>query len=126
MHPVAVEADGITVAAGYRATIDEWRNRLVEKLKRDPRKEPQAGDLIRMPGSSRIYQITAKVDGDVFFYGRIDRGKWIPMSYCTIANWPRLAAEAEVIKVFETANASHSKADSGATESNTKHGASTP
>jgi hypothetical protein len=62
---------------------------------RDPRKDPRKGDVIRMPDTLHSYEI-AKVDGDVFFYGR-DGGRWIPMSFCLLSVWPKLAAQATVI-----------------------------
>ena len=64
---------------------------------RDPRKDPKKGDVIRFPGALRSYEI-AKVDGDVFLWGR-DHGRRVPMSYCLLANWPRLAQNVEVIYV---------------------------
>jgi hypothetical protein len=66
---------------------------------RDPRKEPKKGDVLRPPGSLRPYEI-AKIDDTVCFYG-YDRGRMIPMSYCLLSVWPRLAENFEVIRTAE-------------------------
>ncbi len=64
---------------------------------RDPRKVPKKGDVIRLPGDYRDRKI-AQVNDFVSLYGQ-DRGRDIPMSYCSLAMWPTLAKNAKIVSV---------------------------
>lgn len=64
---------------------------------RDPRIEPKKGDIVQLPRDFRQREI-ASVTDTVSLYG-INRGRLVPMSYCSLAAWPRLARGAKVIRV---------------------------
>lgn len=81
----------------------------VTSAARDPRKHPRKGDVIRLPGDYRDREI-ARVDDTVLLYGT-DRGREIPMSYCSLTVWPRLAEKAKVVSIAPSALSNAVKPD---------------